>query len=106
MPASKDEKSDRQSEHLENLVRMLRENEEELSEDVAKGPLEPPLVAKVSLSLVALSSSALMLVRAVADGVAIELVIFDKSRAALSRTTFAHTTTAGPLARTRGAAER
>jgi len=42
MPGPKDEKSDRKSEHLENLAKMLREIEEELSEDEAKVPPDPP----------------------------------------------------------------
>ena len=43
MSASKDEKLARQSEHLENLARMLREIEAQLSEDIPKEPPQVPL---------------------------------------------------------------
>jgi hypothetical protein len=42
MSAPIDEKLDRQTEHLENLARMLREIEEQLSERDAEEPSETP----------------------------------------------------------------
>jgi hypothetical protein len=46
MAAPKDEKSDAQTEHLENLAKMLREIEENLSDHEAKVPPEPPLAGE------------------------------------------------------------
>jgi len=46
MSASNDEKLERESEHLENLARMLREIEAQLSENAPESPPQVPLSSR------------------------------------------------------------